>query len=78
MPAYLKDDALKAMDVGGVDAAVLTPHTPWDPNANELCIEAARLPPDKLVILGSFVLDKPSIPCERRPRSTLAPLARLQ
>jgi hypothetical protein len=45
VPAYLKDDALKEMDAGGVDAAVLTPHTPWDPNANELCIEAARLPP---------------------------------
>ena len=42
IPAYLKDDALKEMDAGGVDAAILTPHTPWDPNANELCIEAAR------------------------------------
>jgi len=59
VPAYLKDDALKEMDAGGVDAAVLTPHTPWDPNANELCIEAARQHPDKFVILGSFPLDKP-------------------
>src|SRR5262249_8331413 len=33
IPAYLKDDALKEMDAGGVDAAILTPHTPWDPNA---------------------------------------------
>ena len=42
VPAYLKDDALKEMEAAGVDAAVLTPHTPWDPNANELCMEAAR------------------------------------
>src|SRR5262245_29397800 len=26
----------------GFDAVVLTPHTPWDPNANERAIEAAR------------------------------------
>ena len=45
VPAYLKDDALKEMDAGGVDAALLTPHTPWDPNANELAIEAARQHP---------------------------------
>jgi hypothetical protein len=55
----LKDDALAEMQAGGVDAAVLTPHTPWDPNANELCIEAARQHPEKFVILGSFPLDKP-------------------
>ena len=59
VPAYLKDDALKEMEAAGVDAAVLTPHTPWDPNANELCIEAARQHPEKFVILGSFPLDKP-------------------
>ena len=28
VPSYLKDDALKEMDAGGVDAALLTPHTP--------------------------------------------------
>ena len=59
VPAYLKDDALKEMDAGGVDAAVLTPHTPWDPNANELAIEAARQHPDRFAILGNFPLDKP-------------------
>ena len=46
IPAYLKEDALKEMGAGGVDAAILTPHTPWDPNANELrsareCSDAA-------------------------------------
>jgi predicted TIM-barrel fold metal-dependent hydrolase len=59
VPAYLKDDALKEMDAGGVDAALLTPHTPWDPNANELAIEAARQHPDRFAILGNFPLDKP-------------------
>jgi len=47
------------MDAGGVDAAILTPHTPWDPNANELCMEAVRAYPDRLAILGNFPLDKP-------------------
>ena len=59
IPAYLKEDALKEMDAGGVDAAILTPHTPWDPNANELCMEAARMHPDRFAILGNFPLDKP-------------------
>src|SRR5207247_10560422 len=27
IPAYLKEHALKEMDAGGVDAAILTPHT---------------------------------------------------
>ena len=47
------------MDAGGVDAAILTPHTPWDPNANELCMEAVRAHPDRFAILGNFPLDKP-------------------
>src|SRR4026209_3014423 len=59
IPAYLKEHALKEMDAGGVDAAILTPHTPWDPNANELCIEAVRSHPDRFAILGNFPLDKP-------------------
>ena len=59
IPAYTKTDALSEMDAAGVDAAVLTPHTPWDPNANELAIEAARQHPDRFVILGNFPVDKP-------------------
>src|SRR5262245_50382715 len=39
IPAYLKEDALKEMAAGGVDAAILTPHTAWDPNANERCTQ---------------------------------------
>src|SRR5947208_5586056 len=59
IPAYLKWHARKEMDAGGVDAAILTPHTPWDPSANELCMEAARAHPDRFAILGNFPLDKP-------------------
>src|SRR2546429_8852384 len=47
------------MDDGGVDAAILTPHTPWDPTPNELCMEAARAHPDRFAILGNSPLDKP-------------------
>ena len=71
--SYLKDDALKEMDAGGVDAALLTPHTPWDPNANELAIEAARQHPDRFAILGNFPLDKPVIlHCASGGRAALA------
>jgi RimJ/RimL family protein N-acetyltransferase/predicted TIM-barrel fold metal-dependent hydrolase len=59
IPAYLTEHALKEMDAGGVDAAILTPHTPWDPMANELCMEAVRAHPDRFAILGNFPLDKP-------------------
>ena len=38
---YSKDDLLKEMDEAGVDAAVIHPPG-WDPNPNEVAIEAAR------------------------------------
>jgi predicted TIM-barrel fold metal-dependent hydrolase len=59
VPAYLKDDALREMKDGGVDAAVITPHLPWDPNGNELAVEAARQHPTRFAILGQFAPDKP-------------------
>src|SRR5262249_34581532 len=59
VPAYLKDEALREMNEGGVDAAVITPHLPWDPNGNELAEDAARQHPSRFVILGQFALDKP-------------------
>src|SRR3989442_12160397 len=57
--SFTKADLLKEMDAAGVDAAVIPPPTSWDPNANELAIEAARQHPDRLAILGNFPLDKP-------------------
>jgi predicted TIM-barrel fold metal-dependent hydrolase len=56
--AYSKDALLKEMDEGGVDAAVIHPPG-WDPNANEVAVEAARQHPNRLSILGNFPLDRP-------------------
>ena len=57
--AYTKDDALKEMKAAGVDAALIHPPASWDPNSNELAVEAARQHPDRFAILGNFPLDKP-------------------
>jgi predicted TIM-barrel fold metal-dependent hydrolase len=54
---YDKDELLRDMREAGVDAAVLHPPS-WDPNSNEVAIEAARRHPDKFAILGHFPLDK--------------------
>src|ERR1700741_3458861 len=56
--SYSQDDLLKEMDTGGVDAAVIHPPG-WDPNSNELAIEAARQHPHRLPILGDFPLHRP-------------------
>jgi predicted TIM-barrel fold metal-dependent hydrolase len=56
---FSADDLLKEMDAAGVDAALIHPPTSWDPDANELAVEAARRHPDRLAILGNFPLDKP-------------------
>jgi predicted TIM-barrel fold metal-dependent hydrolase len=56
---FTKDDLLREMDAAGVDAAVIHPPASWDPNSNELAVEAARAHPDRLAILGNFPLDRP-------------------
>ena len=56
---FSKDDLLKEMDEAGVDAAVIHPPSSWDPDSNELAVEAARQYPDRLAILGNFPLDRP-------------------
>ena len=49
---FTETDLLKEMDEAGVHAAVI--HLPgWDPNSNELAVEAARKHPDRLAILGT-------------------------
>lgn len=55
---YSKDDALREMDAAGVDAAVIHPPG-WDPDSNELAVEAARQHPNRFAILGNFPLDRP-------------------
>jgi predicted TIM-barrel fold metal-dependent hydrolase len=59
VPAFTADELLKEMDGAGVHAAVIHPPASWDPNANELAVEAARRHPDRLAILGNFPLDRP-------------------
>jgi predicted TIM-barrel fold metal-dependent hydrolase len=56
---YSADDLLAEMDAAGVDAALIHPPTSWDPDANDLAVEAARRHPDRLAILGNFPLDRP-------------------
>jgi predicted TIM-barrel fold metal-dependent hydrolase len=55
---FTKDELLQEMDAAGVDAAVLHPPG-WDPNGNQVAIEAAKQHPNQLAILGHFPLDKP-------------------
>src|ERR1700704_5336025 len=58
-PAVTKGELLKGRDARGGAAAVIHPPTSWDPNANELAVEAARQHPDRFAILGNFPLDRP-------------------
>jgi len=51
------DDALRAMNVAGVDRAINCPAI-WDPQANAYAVEAARLHPDRFATLGWFNLDR--------------------
>ena len=55
---YSMAQALAGMDEAGVDRAVIHP-VMWDPNSNELAVEAARAHPDRFAILGWFYLDRP-------------------
>ena len=58
IPVYSQDDALRDVDAAGVDAAVLHPPG-WDPQANEIAVEAARQHPNRFAILGNFPVDRP-------------------
>ncbi len=55
---FLMDEALAGMDEAGVDRAVIHP-VMWDPDSNELAVEAARAHPDRFAIMGWFYLDQP-------------------
>lgn len=56
--SYSKDELLAEMDAAGVQAAILHPPG-WDPNGNQVALDAAREHPDRLAILGHFPLDQP-------------------
>ena len=55
---FSKDSLLKEMDEAAIDAAILHPPG-WDPNGNEVAVEAAKEHPDRFAILGHFPLDRP-------------------
>jgi predicted TIM-barrel fold metal-dependent hydrolase len=55
---YTKDELLRDMDEAGVDGALLHPPS-WDPNANEIAVEAATQHPDRLAVLGFFDVSRP-------------------
>jgi predicted TIM-barrel fold metal-dependent hydrolase len=55
---YSADQALAGMDAAGVDRAVIHP-VMWDPDSNELAVEAGRAYPDRFAIMGWFYLDRP-------------------
>jgi len=57
IPVYSQDDALRDMDAASVDAAALHPPG-WDPQANEIAVEAARQHPNRFAILGNFPVDR--------------------
>jgi predicted TIM-barrel fold metal-dependent hydrolase len=56
--SFTKEELLTEMNAAGVNAALLHPPG-WDPNANELSVEAARQHPDRLAVLGNFPLHDP-------------------
>src|ERR1043166_7045977 len=54
---YLMDEALRDMDAAGVNRALIHPPS-WDPDSNELAVEAVRAHPERFAILGRFDLDR--------------------
>ena len=56
---FLHEEALAMMDAAGVDRAVVHP-VMWDPDSNELAVEAARAHPDRFAIMGWIYLDQPA------------------
>ena len=55
---FSMEQALAGMDEAGVDKAILHPPM-WDPDSNELSVEAAITHPDRFAIMGWLHLDKP-------------------
>ena len=56
---YGRDELLREMAEAGVDAALIHPPS-WDPNSNEVAVEAASAQPDRFAILGFLPLDEPA------------------
>jgi predicted TIM-barrel fold metal-dependent hydrolase len=68
---YSAAEAIAAMDEAGVDRALIHPVL-WDPDSNELAIEAVRQYPERFRIMGWLYLDDPNgrdlvAHCKERP-----------
>jgi predicted TIM-barrel fold metal-dependent hydrolase len=57
--SFTPADAIRLMDEGGVDAAVIHPPG-WDPNSTAMAFEAVRNYPGRFAIMGSLPLDEPA------------------
>ena len=55
---YSAGEALADMAEAGVDRALVHPPS-WDPDSNELAVDAVRAYPGRFAILGNFPLDRP-------------------
>ena len=55
---YSKDDLLKEMDGAGVRRVVIVPPS-WEGERNDLAMEAARLHPDRLAVMGRINIALP-------------------
>lgn len=53
---FTKDDLLREMDAAGVHRAVIVPPA-WEGDRNDLGLEAARLHPDRLAVMGRLDTD---------------------
>lgn len=57
---YQLDEAIRDMDAAGVHGAILHPPS-WDPDSNELSVEAVGCYPTRFAILGRIPLDRPEL-----------------
>ena len=57
--SFTAAEAIRLMDDGGVDAAVIHPPS-WDPDSDRLALAAVRDYPGRFAIMGSFPLDQPA------------------
>jgi L-fuconolactonase len=55
---FSKDDLLRELDAAGVHRAVIVPPR-WDGERNDLGLEAARLHPGRLAVMGRFDINAP-------------------
>src|SRR4029077_849553 len=56
---YSAEQAIAGMDEDGARRALIHPVL-WDPDSNELALEAVRKYPDRFAIMGWFYLDDPN------------------